>query len=121
MRTPSTTPKAIAARLRRLHDPKWAEAQNAARRRYYAAKRVRGINDMANRNASFTPSRQWRPSRVMEDRVRYHLSRGRDAGEIAIRDGIKVSIAKRIVDHVRAVQAADTAQHSLAPGNGGRA
>lgn len=121
MKPPSTTPKAIAARLRRLHDPEWAERTNAARRRYYAMARIKDVSDMATRNASLHPSQRWEPTRLMQDRVRNHLARGRDVGDIAIREGIKVSVAKRIVDHVRAVQAAVSTQHSLAPGNGGRA
>ena len=120
MKRPSNTPKAIAARLRRLHDPEWAEAQNAARRRYHALKRVRGINDMANRNAGFTPSRLWQPSRLMQDRVRMHLARGRDASDIAMREGIRVSMAHRIIDHVTAGQHGATGQDSRRPSESGR-
>ena len=117
----STRPKSIRARIKRLLDDAAADAENARRRRHYAAKVQERLARLASANASLRPSRPFVPAKAMQDRVRRHLARGRDAGDIAIREGIMLSVARRIVDHVRAVQAPDTTQQSRRPREAGRA
>lgn len=120
-RTYSTKPKSIRARLKRLHDDAAADAENARRRRYHNAKVQERLARLASANASLRPSRPFVPTKAMQQRVLHHLSKGRDVADIAVRERIKVTVAQRIVDHVRGGQAADPAQQSFAPGNGGRA
>lgn len=121
MRLPSQTPAAIKARLRRLHDTAWADREAARHLRASNARKEQRMAKVAATNASLRPSRPWTPTKAMQDRVRHHLARGRDAGDIAVREGIMLSVALRIVDHVRGGQVGDPAQQSFAPGHGGRA
>ena len=121
MSMPSQTPAAIKARLRRLHDPAWAEHEAAQNRKARNSRKAQRMAKVAAANAAMRPSRPWTPTKVMQDRVRHHLAKGRDAADIAMREGIMLSVARRIVDHVRAVQAADPTQDSRRPREAGRA
>lgn len=120
MRTPSQTPAAIKARLRRLHDPEWAEREDKRHLRAANARKAQRMAKVAASNACLHPSRPWTPSKAMQARVRNHLAKGRDVGDIAVREGIMLSVAKRIVDFVRAGQAAGFAQESRRPREAGR-
>jgi len=121
MRHPSQTPNAIKARLRRLHDPAWAEREAARHLRVSNARKASRMAKVAATNASLRPSRPWKPTKAMQDRVRRHLAKGRDVGDIAVREGIMLSVAQRIVQHVRGGHQADPAQDSRRPREAGRA
>lgn len=110
----------MKARTKRLLDDAIAAAENARRRRYYGAKVQERLARLASANASLRPSRPFAPTKAMQQRVLHHLARGRDVGDIAVRERIKVTVAKRIVEHVRAVQAADPTQDSRRPREAGR-
>lgn len=97
MRPLSTSPKAIAARARRLLDPAWAEHVNAQRMRYHRAKRARQLAKAAFSRAIPRPSSMG-PSRALVARVEHHLARGRDLGDIAVRERIPLSVARWIVE-----------------------
>lgn len=119
-RTYSTRPKSIRARIKRLLDDAAADAENARRRRHYAAKVQERLARLASANASLRPSRPFVPTKAMQARVLHHLAKGRDVADIAVRERIKVTVAQRIVEHVRAVQAADPTQDSRRPREAGR-
>lgn len=116
----STRREAIRARAKRLLDDAIADAENARRRRYHNAKVQERLARLASANASLRPSRPFVPTKAMQQRVLNHLANGRDVGDIAVRERIKVTVAQRIVDHVRAVQVAAHAQDSRRPREAGR-
>lgn len=121
MRTPSQTPAAIKARLRRIHDTAWAEREAARHRRHLNARKAQRMAKVAAINASLHPSRPFAPTKAMQQRVLHHLAKGRDVGDIAVREGIMLSVAQRIVDHVRGGQVDAPAQQSRRPREAGRA
>ena len=110
----------MRARTKRLLDDALADAENARRRRYHNAKVQERLARLASANASLRPSRPFAPTKAMQQRVLHHLAKGRDVGDIAVRERIKVTVAKRIVDHVRAVQQDGATQHSRRPREAGR-
>ena len=119
-RTYSTRPKSIRARIKRLLDDAAADAENARRRRHYAAKVQERLARLASANASLRPSRPFVPTKAMQARVLHHLAKGRDVADIAVREGIMLSVARRIVDHVRGGQADAPTQDSRRPREAGR-
>lgn len=119
-RTTSQTPSAIKARLRRLHDPAWAEREAAQNRKARNSRKAQRMAKVAAANAAMRPSRPWTPTKAMQDRVRNHLDRGRDVADIAVREGIMLSVAQRIVQHVRGGQVDPPAQDSRRPREAGR-
>ena len=88
MRTLSTSPAAVYARNRRMRDPEFAERDRKLANARLRRKVVRKILTDAKA----------RIGGRMADRVRLHLSRGRDAGDIAIREGIPVSVAQKFIE-----------------------
>lgn len=108
------------ARTKRLLDDALAAAENARRRRYYGAKVQERLARLASANASLRLSRPFAPTEAMQQRVLHHIAKGRDVADIAVREGIMLSVARRIVDHVRAVQAAAPTQDSRRPREAGR-
>lgn len=87
--TYSTHPSAVATRKRRLDDPARQLADNAARTKIYRAGRVHQIRRDASFRAGFQPKKL--------ERIRFHLSRGRDAGSIAVREGWLVSDVEKLI------------------------
>lgn len=117
MKSYSTNPKAIAARARRLLDPAWAEHVNAQRTRYHRAKRARQLAQAAISRAVPRPSSMG-PPKALVARVAHHLARGRDVGDIAVRERIMASVAKNIVDQILACTGDESTQQSRRPARG---
>lgn len=98
----STKPRSVAARQRYLTSPTAADKSAAAKRRTAgkeAAKLTQSI--------SSDRLRLFRPESAMGRRIAFHLSRGRDAGDIAVRERLSVSAVNQMIE---AVQAFDKAQ-----------
>ena len=84
----STKPAAIKARSRYLNDDSYAEAEIARKRRNDAAKKVRVLSAT-------------RINRISLDRLRFHLSKGRDVGDIAIRENVTVSAVQQAIAEIK--------------------
>lgn len=110
MRTLSTTRAAVYARERRMRDPEFAERD----RRLANARHRRNVVRKLLTNAKA------RVGGRMADRVRFHLSRGRDAGDIAVREGIPVSVAQKFIE-AESCTPAPTVRNESAPRKRGRA
>ena len=102
MRTYSTNQKAIRARIKRLTDDAWADKVNALRIRQHRAKRARDLTAAAKRRATPWPTRRPEPNGALVARVKHHLAKGRDVGDIAIRELVMVSVVQGIVDGLSA-------------------
>lgn len=85
----STHPTAVAMRKRRLDDPARQLADNAARTKLYRAKQENKVRKGARMRAHMNPGKL--------ERIRFHLSRGRDAGSIAVREGWLVSDVEKLI------------------------
>lgn len=98
----STHPKAVASREKYRNDPSRPD-KAAANNRRWAGKKV------AKRTSSISSDRLrlFRPESAMGRRIAFHLSRGRDAGDIAVRERLSVSTVNQMIE---AVQAFDKAQ-----------
>jgi hypothetical protein len=94
---PSMTKAAVYQRLRRLNNEAFCDAVNASNRRSRSKKKQ---NEALKKNAWMT--KRAIGSKALEDRVRFHLSRGRDASGIVMREGIKSSIILAIVAKIKA-------------------
>jgi hypothetical protein len=86
----SNKPSAVAMRKLRADDPIRQQADNAKRTKLRRAKRVLTVRQNAWRKAHLTTGKI--------DRVRHHLSRGRDAGSIAVREGWLVSDVNKLIE-----------------------
>ena len=87
----STTPKAIASRQRRLLDDEAAARDAERSRKANGRKRIVAIRA---RSEFYTTTRRGEKPKVSKDfvrRVRWHLSKGRDAGDIATREFARIS------------------------------
>lgn len=93
----STKPRSVAARQRYLTSPTAADKSAVAKRRT-AGKRV------AERTSSISSDRLrlFKPESAMGRRIAFHLSRGRDAGEIAVRERLAVSVVIKMIEAVQA-------------------
>lgn len=110
MRTLSTSPAAVYARERRMRDPEFAKrGRKVAKERYRQKIFQKAMIDAKARIGS-----------RMADRVRFHMSRGRDAGDIAIREGIPVSVAQKFIEAASCTPA-PTVRNKSAPRKRGRA
>jgi hypothetical protein len=107
--------------MRRLNDPEFSARQSELARNKRAERRVTAKASANANNGGINPFRPWKPNKAMQDRVRNHLVKGRDVGDIAVREGIMLSVAQRIVQHVRGGHQADPAQDSRRPRDAGRA
>ena len=85
----STHPAAVAMRKRRAADPARQLADNAARTKRYRTGRVQKLRTNAWRRLHQAPAKL--------ERIRFHLSRGRDAGSIAVREGWLVSDVEKLI------------------------
>ena len=110
MRTLSTRPAAIYARERRMRDPEFAARDRKLANARHRRKIVRKLLTDAKA----------RVGGRMADRVRFHLSRGRDAGDIATREGIPVSVAQKFIEAGSCIPAS-TVRNESAPRKRGRA
>jgi hypothetical protein len=116
----STNPDAVRARLRRLHDPAWRDRVNAQHMARYRAKRHRALLAAASDRADMTRLRiAQEPSKALLRRVEHHLSRGRDAGDIAVRENVLLSLAQRAVGLIACPKPKPT-HDSTASGDRGR-
>jgi len=88
--------KSVAAqRDKRLLSDEVAEKHNSATN---ASRRRRKAKELAEK---FSSSNISRVQRRIVDRVRHHISRGRDVSDIAIREMVMVSDVQRIVDAIK--------------------
>jgi hypothetical protein len=97
---PKQTPSAVRQRVRLLTNDKASERQ---------AETQKANNDRARmtriRGAAQTRSKiQGKPAGRFSDgflaRVRFHLSRGRGAADIVVREGVLMSVVLEAVEHV---------------------
>jgi hypothetical protein len=99
----STTPHAVAIRLHRLHAPEDFKASDVRakklRRKAIGVKKTNAIHDRTK--LSLAAASKANASSYLATRVRHHLSRGRDATDIAIRENILVSVALELVKLVK--------------------
>lgn len=99
----STTPHAIAIRIHRLHHPEAFEAMNLAKK---LKKRVEVGRELVKHTTQRGDLIRKVTTRLngnspLATRVRFHLSKGRDASDIAIRENILVSTAQELVKLVK--------------------
>ena len=94
---PSMTKSAVYQRLRRLNNDDFSEASKASNRKSRSKKKQ---DEALKKNAWMTKSAIG--SKALEDRVRFHLGRGRGAADIVMREGIKASIILAIVTKIKA-------------------
>ena len=85
----STHPAAVATRKRRAADPDYARASDRSRTERYRAGRVQKLRTNAWRRLHQAPAKL--------ERIKFHLSRGRDAGSIAVREGWLVSDVEKLI------------------------
>jgi hypothetical protein len=85
----SQNPKAKYARDRRLQDDEFANRCLQTNRRIHARKRLTAL---AVRASVAADAKLRHGAKAFLERLRHHLAKGRDAGDIAIREGIKVSV-----------------------------
>ncbi len=95
--SPSMTRGAVYQRVRRLTNEAFSDAVDASNRKSKNKRKQKALIKK-NEFATCTVSH----SKAMEDRVRFHLSRGRDAADIVTREGIKASIILAIVAKIKA-------------------
>jgi hypothetical protein len=93
----STKPKSVAARQRYLNSDTAAENSAKSKRRH-AGKKV------ATRSSSISDDRLrlFKPDSAAGRRIAFHLSRGRDAGDIAVRERLLVGVVVKMIDAVQA-------------------
>lgn len=88
----SMTPEAVRARTKRLLDDGWSDEIDRRTKLYRGRITARRLRDKAHLKAHRTNSMPWEPSPKLQARIRHHLARGRDVGDIAVREGIMVSL-----------------------------
>jgi hypothetical protein len=94
----SANPDAVRMRLRRLHDDAWRDRTNEQAAARYRAKRQRALLAAASDRADMTRLRiAQEPSKALLRRVEHHLSRGRDAGDIAVRERVPLRLVLRAI------------------------
>ena len=96
-KTLSTNPRSIYSRVRMLTSDAASDAKAARDKKRRNKKMHLGL---INGNKIYTKIAAH--SKGLEDRVRFHLSRGRDAADIVTREGIKASIILAIVAKIKA-------------------
>lgn len=83
-----TSPKAVARRVRLLTDDAHADRVNESRRR--SGQRKKGLLLTLTRT-----------NRISLERLKFHLSRGRDVGDIAIRENVTVSAVRQAISEIK--------------------
>ena len=105
MKTYSTTPKAIASRTARLLSDDLAAKQDAKRKAIYGAKRTETLRHRANEREQTIALRHTTRGVAFAKRflakVQHHLSRGRDVGDIAVRENVTVSRVEKAIAEIR--------------------
>jgi hypothetical protein len=99
----STTPHAVYQRIHRLHNPDAYAASDKANK---ARKRIRigeakQAKTMQRAQVMVKAAARFGAESYLATRVRFHLSKGRDASDIAIRENILVSVACELVKLVK--------------------
>jgi len=102
MKPYSTRPKAVAARLRRLTDDAFADREAETSKRTRARKRIAHLLALAGQRGVVHGGTGVSIAKAFLRRVERHLSRGRDVGDIAIRERVTVRRAAEAVEMVRA-------------------
>lgn len=87
----SMEPKAIKQRTRVLLDDQYDERQAASKRASTGRKRLKEMSSgitVCNKNPYWA------------SRVRHHLSKGRDAADIVVRENIPASIVTKLIEEI---------------------
>ena len=93
----SNSDVAIRLRSKYLTNDKYANGEIIRKRRHAAKKKANIVLSDAGHKASMI-----KPYGPTWKRIEYHLSKGRDAGDIAVRESLKVSAVQSIIDQVQA-------------------
>lgn len=83
-----TDPKSAARRSRTLTDDAYADRVNEQKRKSEQRKRGRLLT-------------LTRPNRISLERLKFHLSKGRDVGDIAIRENVTVSAVQQAIAEIK--------------------
>ena len=106
MKTYSTHPAAVYWRNRRLQRDDITERTNAGNRKSWARRRAKKIADAAkDREQLLTTNRTGRvanASKTWLATVSRHLSKGRDAGDIAVRENVSVAKVMETIQTLKA-------------------
>ena len=97
MKPYSTNPKVVKQRTRLLTDDEFAARQAAYKKRYHARKVAKHVTDQARLRARQGSKTAAEPSKGLRERVLRHHERGRDVGDIAVREGVLASVVERIL------------------------
>jgi|GEM_PF-4293420 len=93
----SARPEAIAMRARRLSDDILAGKEAQRLKRHRGRKRIADLTSKARIRLGFTQ----RAEASKQAKVLHHLSRGRDAGDIAVRESWLMSDVLGIIDRIK--------------------
>ena len=96
----SQSKSAVYFRTRRLVDDEFSERTKAQRLRRDGLKKSAAIKRDAHSAVFGRSKRAFEFSESFLSRIRFHLSKGRDAGDIAIRERMLVSDVVRAISHV---------------------
>lgn len=95
----STNKKSIASRNKYLLDDDFAERESVRKKQYYNKKQLQ--KTLKKRNDSYKDN--FRASLVK--RIQFHLNKGRDVANIAVRENLLVSHVQEVVNQINAEQA----------------
>lgn len=95
----STHPAAVRLRERRLQEDGFAEKMDAYVQQSRRHKRHRELKTLAENRLVAKASNRSR--KALLDRIRFHLSKGRDSGDIAIRERLLVSKVQEIITEIQ--------------------
>jgi hypothetical protein len=98
---PKQTPSAVRQRVRLLTNDKAAERQAETQKANNARARMTRIRGAAQTRSKIQGKPAGRFSDGFLARVRHHLSRGRGAADIVIREGVLMSVVEAAMAQVR--------------------
>ena len=87
------SPKAAYERAKYLTDDAFAEKRIAYNKQYYRRKKCEAVVESRHSIARWI-------SRGHESQIKHHISKGRDAGDIAIRMNIPVSYVVQAIERI---------------------
>ena len=121
MKPYSTRPEAVASRHRRLIDDAFAKREAESSRRYRGRKRTEKLRRKAA-EVGVMRDGGTRLAKAFLQRVARHLDRGRDAGDIAVRERVTVSRAQAAIRELKRTLDTTSQQSKVgaATGNRGR-
>ena len=91
----STKPRSIAARKRYLTSQTAADKSAIAKRRTAGKEAVKRTSSISTDRLRF-----FKPESAMGRRIAFHLSKGRDPGDIAVRERLSVSAVNQMIEAV---------------------